>query len=263
MRRLVAAVGAILVGIPALVGAASAGPAAASSARAVPPAPKVGDCWHYDNFGEAFNGASSPAKRVPCSGPHNAVTTAVATIPSSVKHPSWDPEKAAAAAHLACDSRGFTGQSALGLPATRPLRVEGYSFVPSDAQWAAGQRWTRCDTVIPNGSSLDVFPSDLAAWAADATASGRCYDANPATADWMTGAVRRCDGTETWTAPLWVPVSGTAFPGRADLVQVATQQCAPLAQRQRQWDATFPTARNWAMGYRGVMCLVGPVKTSA
>lgn len=230
----------------------------APTAQAVPAAPKVGDCWQYTSYGDAVTPATSPAKKVSCTKPHNAVTTAIATIPASITSPWGDPEAASVAARLQCDYRGYTSQLALGLPMSRPLRVEGDYYVPSEQQWAAGQRWARCDTIIPDGKTLEAFPADLKAWAADAKASGRCYDLSPAKG----GLVRRCDGTETWTAPLWVAVKGTAFPGRAALVRTATASCAPLAKRQRQWDASFPKAPNWAMGYRGVMCLVGPIKTS-
>jgi hypothetical protein len=91
-------------------------------------------------------------------------------------------------------------------------------------------------------------------------ASSRCYDGDPAAEPQV--LVRRCDGTEVWKAAAWVPISGASFPGRDVIVAFAKGACAPLPPRGKNWDASFPRAINWAMGYRGIMCLVGGDGTS-
>jgi hypothetical protein len=227
-------------------------PAVAATSQA----PRVGDCWVYPSYDSAVSPDVSPARQVACTAPHNAVTTSVGRVRGSVAKP-WgsNAEAVIAASGLKCDIRGYTGQAALKLPMTRPLRVEGDWYLPSKAQWAKGQRWSRCDTIVPNGSTLENLPTDFAQWTADVTASSRCYDGNPA-AD-SNALVRRCDGTEVWRAQAWIPIPGATFPGRKAIVKLATRECDPLAPRGKNWDASFPRATNWAMGYRGIMCLVG------
>ena len=134
-----------------------------------------------DEEGVFVNPVVSPARKVPCSKPHNAVTTSVGQVRGSVVDP-WGPkaESVVAASGVKCDARGFSSQAALDLPMSRPLRVEGDWYVPSKAQWAKGQRWTRCDTIVPNRSTLENLPTDFHRWAADVPASSRCYDGDPA-----------------------------------------------------------------------------------
>jgi hypothetical protein len=229
------------------------GPADAASTRT----PRVGDCRVYPSYDSAVNKVVSPARKVACSSLHNAVTTSVGRVRGTVSNP-WGSvaEAVVAASGLRCDFRGYSSQAALRLPMARPLRVEGNWYLPSKAQWAKGQRWwTRCDTIVPDGDSLENLPSDFAKWAADVTASNRCYDGNPA-AD-RNVLVRRCDGSEVWRASAWIPIPGSSFPGRIAIVRLATRECDPLAPRGKNWDASFPREINWAMGYRGIMCLVG------
>ena len=221
----------------------------------------MGDCWVYTSYGPAVNRVVSPARKVPCSEPHNAVTTSVGLVRGSVSNPlGAKAESVVAASGLKCDARGYTSQAALGLPMSRPLRVEGDWYLPSKARWAKGQRWTRCDTIVPDGSTLENLPADMKRWAADVPASSRCYDGDPAAKPQV--QVRRCDGTEVWKAAAWVPIPGASFPGRDAIVALATRECDRLAPRGKNWDASFPRASNWAMGYRGIMCLVGGDGTS-
>lgn len=233
--------------------AASAAPDARPAA--VDPAPKVGDCWLYASFSDWIDPAISPAKKVPCSEPHNAVTTSVGRIPKSITNPYKDSLQAKVASGLKCAWYGQGGAAAvLGVPANRPLRLSTSSFLPSKAQWNAGQRWTRCDTAIPDGKTIDMFPTNMAAWAKNFSESTLCYLGSPLKKG---NRVRACTHSWNWKAvPKYIDL-GSKFPGKDGAFAKAHAFCRKHVSRELQQSYVFfvPTTQDaWDMGLTKGVC---------
>lgn len=120
---------------------ATAIPASAASApnTASAPKPKVGQCFNYT---KADIGKASPAKKaaVKCSKTHNIEVYRVARYNYAQSPHSISDSDLWSIANEACQPwRGNV---------TKTKFNYWFYFVPTKAQWKAGQRWIRCDAAI-------------------------------------------------------------------------------------------------------------------
>ena len=87
---------------------------------------------------------------------------AVGTAPASMPDPrSAKPAQIIAATKSSCTEAGL--KAYLGLADDFPTRFQFKAHFPSAEQWAAGQRWVRCDVVLRDQLALGTWAGTAAA----------------------------------------------------------------------------------------------------
>ena len=134
-----------------LVAAAIPANAASAPNTASAPKPKVGQCFNYT---KADIDKASPAKKaaVKCSKSHNIEVYRVARYTYSESPHAISESDLWSIANEAC-------QPWRGNVAKTKFNYWLY-FVPTPAQWKAGQRWIRCDAaivVVDNAGKVKSF----------------------------------------------------------------------------------------------------------
>lgn len=123
-----------------------------ASAVTVPPAPPNGACYHYTI--KAVPRPSNNSARVACSAKHTALTIAVGALPQDTV---YDQLLASAAVpqpvQRACLPAFHRQLGSTLLKAGRSIYDWDF-FYPTEAQWAAGARWFRCDVIKPSTPTL-------------------------------------------------------------------------------------------------------------
>ena len=229
-------------------------------------APSIGACYNYPIA--VRDGISSAAAAVACTTSHTAETYWTGSLKADFGPPAKATQGARLAATTACDTKTLNAYVALTSAAipdrTRPSRWLSVALFPTDAGWAAGERWVRCDAVLKTGLKL----TDLTTRAADfVTASGVDYF------NFCTPAQPNARNTESYpcTDPKknWIMVEardlggpGTKFPGTSNVEKRTRTLCAKLGKRYNggssfpSWWGIWPTERGWKEGRREAQCLV-------
>lgn len=261
---LVTALVAALVG--PLFGVMGAAPASA--------APAAGLCWDYD--AKALAKLAVPGGPVACEGPHRAETFAVGTLPESFPAIAEATTRQVVAVRTSVCTEAAM-RAYLGLPGTLPSRFRPVAVFPTAEQFAAGERWVRCDAVFDTGLGLGVMPKGAPAWIAENAANPLAF----AFCTPSTGYSKMPSPTKTaaqeCTAPTrqWVlvdrPVMGGAgakYPGARALDKKATRACARFKNTfngglkdpyARGWSYIYPMQAGWNDGMRTASCWV-PLK---
>ena len=245
------------------IGVLGAPPAQASEA------PSVGTCYGYAaKEAKEFTTNSGP---VDCAGPHTAEVFAVGTAPASMPDPrSAKPAQILAATKSNCTAAAM--RSYLGLPDEFPTRFQFKAHFPSAEQWAAGQRWVRCDVTLRDQLALGTWagtaPAAVQAQGAAAfrfcTPSIGLLEAPDAT---KTRAQNCSDPKKQWllVATQTLGLSGARFPGLTRLQKKATRTCKKYRNVYhgglkddftRGWYYFIPTSVGWRAGDREVKCWV-------
>ncbi len=224
-------------------------------------APQIGECYGYK--AAVLDKVSTDAPAVDCAGEHTAETYWVGTAPTSLGAPS----KASSARRLAA-SRPCTTQAMntyLGMPdRVLPSRFRTVVLFPTDAQWAGGERWVRCDVVLQGGVSLKSFAGAAAALVA----------ANPSTQfDFCTPSEPNARATAAYPClspkKNWIKVldkdlgsAGSKFPGTSTVERKTRKLCEKQGEKWNGkekypgWWAIWPTSVGWKEGRRGAQCFV-------
>lgn len=138
-------------------------------------------------------------------------------------------------------------------------RISAYSFLPTEAEWAAGQRWVRCDVgVLAIGSARDSpefgsLPGDIQTLVDDlannpakyyycvALPGGAMPEGPFSAAD---AVIADCDDEPAWrltgTQQL-AGAAGTAYPSRETILALAQDACGTTSD----WLAAGSTTRGW------------------
>ncbi|MFM7147057.1 MAG: septum formation family protein [Actinomycetales bacterium] len=238
-------------------------PAAASEA------PSVGTCYGYSaKEAKEFSTTSGP---VDCAGPHTAEVFAVGTAPATMSDPrSAKPGQIIAATKSSCTQAGL--KAYLGLTDDFPTRFQFKAHFPNAEQWAAGQRWVRCDATLRDQLALGTWAGTAAATvqAQGAAAFRFCtpsvglLEAPDAT---RTRAQNCTDPKKQWilVATQALGLSGAKFPGLTRLQKKATAICKRYRNVYhgglkddftRGWYYFIPTSVGWKAGDREVKCWV-------
>ena len=101
--------------------------------------PKVGNCYNYS--AADVSGDGSTKGPVKCSSTHTAETYRVSTWPDEYRPFDLTLDEEWAIANEICQP--WTGNS-------RNFNYWAY-YLPTKSQWAAGQRWLRCDAMKTTG----------------------------------------------------------------------------------------------------------------
>jgi hypothetical protein len=234
-------------------------------------APVVGDCWPstFDTAARSSNWSGTP---VDCSSGHQLYTYAMATVSSSA--PTWKDGSGNLDSSIA--SAGGSACSAKLAAFLPDIPVGGlltdFFFMPSEAQWAKGARWVRCDVAQLAIGSLLTTPS-FAALGSITDLTARLRDDPQAFASCVlttdpsgrTGPFddpksryADCGGTHQWslTTNFTVPgVDGDPYPAQTQIAQVEQTSCGDLAAAAGVgWTAYIPTVEQWDGGFRGGSC---------
>lgn len=243
----------LAAGTVLLAGLVAPAPAAA--------APQVGAC--YDYKAAVLDEVSTPASAVDCNELHTAETYYVGRVGDSFGLPSQASLARILAAGQPCTVKAMN--TYLGVPdRVLPSRFQTAVLFPTDEQWAAGERWVRCDVVLQGGLQLRPFRGTAAALVASAP---------PEQFDFCTPGEPNARATAAFPCrnpkKNWIKVldrelggPGTSFPGSSTVERKTRAIC----ERQgKVWDGKvefpgwwgiWPTQVGWKEGTRTAQCFV-------
>ena len=230
-------------------------PGTASAAAA------TGSCYDYPIT--TIGKVSSPAPAIGCESPHSAETFWTGPVAESFGVPS----KASAALRLAygrpCTVKAMDAY--LGIPdRALPTRYRTVALFPTDEQWAAGERWVRCDVVLQTGLGLQQTTGGAAAFVAatPAAALDFCTPSVPSAKNMA--AVQCTNPKKMWMKVLDRELGGptSTFPGTSAVQKKSAVICQQVAKRYNGklqfpgWWRINPTQHGWTLGKRSVQCFV-------
>lgn len=224
-------------------------------------APQVAACYSYK--AAVLTEASTPASAVDCTAPHTAETFFVGTVPASFGLPSEASKAKILAAGRPCTVRAMN--SYLGLQDRElPSRFRTVVLFPTDDQWAAGERWVRCDVVLQGGLQLKAFTGTAAALVA-ATPAEQFDFCTPQEPNARATAAYPClSPKRNWIKVLDRELGGpgSSFPGTSTVERKTRALCAKQGEKwdgkekYPGWWAIWPTQAGWKEGKRSAQCFV-------
>lgn len=224
-------------------------------------APAVGACYAYK--AAVLEGRSTPAQAVDCAAEHTAETFYVGTLPDSFGTPSAATLARVLSAGRPCTAKAVNAY--LGTPdRVLPSRFIPVVLFPTDEQWAAGERWVRCDVVLQGGLQLKSYTGTAAALVASAPPEqfDFCTPREPNAR--ATAAFPCLNPKRNWIKVLDRELGGpgSAFPGSSTV----ERKTRALCERQGKvwngkekfpgWWAIWPTSVGWKEGTRSAQCFV-------
>jgi hypothetical protein len=224
-------------------------------------APALGACYSYKEAVLTETSTSAPA--VDCSAQHTAETYYVGTVPASFGLPSEASKAKVLAAGRPCTVRAMN--SYLGLQDRElPSRFRTVVLFPTDDQWAAGDRWMRCDVVLQGGLQLKAFAGTAAALVA-ATPADQFNFCTPQEPNARATAAYPClSPKKNWIKVLDQELGGpgSSFPGTSTVERKTRALCAKQGkkwdgkEKYPGWWAIWPTQAGWKEGKRSAQCFV-------
>lgn len=211
-------------------------PAQAASSGATP---KVGQCRTLTaKLAAAPTDTSKPTS---CAKRHNAVTIAIAKVPTPLVGQSQEQLSALGEAACAPLVLKKLGRS----PAERETSAYRYVFFqPTAAQVQAGARWFRCDLVLEGGKRLLPLPAHLSHPILPKRLNdhiARCLT--------RTHVTTTCSSTHSYRPIDAITFKPAAYPTADDFAQAGTELC-PSRMRWMTWGG----AAAWAAGDRVLVC---------
>jgi hypothetical protein len=224
-------------------------------------APLVGDCYAYK--AAVLKEVSSTAPAVDCNAEHTAETFYVGTLPGTFGSPSEASQAKLLSAGRPCTVAAMN--SYLGVPDRQlPSRFQPVVLFPTDEQWAAGERWVRCDVVLQGGLKLKSFTGTAAALVA-ATPAAQFNFCTPKEPNARATAAYPClSPKKNWIKVLDKELGGpgSTFPGTSTVERKTRKLCERQGKKWNGkekypgWWAIWPTAVGWKQGKRSAQCFV-------
>jgi len=230
----------LVIGVFSLIGLT-----ATKADAAVPPKPTVGTCYNYG--WTAYGAWSQTGKKVSCSSAHTAKTIALGTLAagttrteaSITREANWAPMVKTCIRAL---------RSKLG--STYSKRTQSaYNtaiFVPNVEQFKAGQRWFRCDVVLPGKSSLRNLPTNRAKFLEGVALTQRTRACMSST---FAEGPYSCLSSHTYKAFSAFKKAGTTYPTQAAFERAVALNCPA---RNRAYST--PSRYEWQTGDHWVGC---------
>lgn len=224
-------------------------------------APEPGQCYSYP--ASTLTAPSSAAPAIDCAAAHTAQTFYVGTVREAFGIPSRSTQAMRLSAGRACTPRMMN--AFVGMPDRKlPSRFRTVVLFPTDAQWAAGERWFRCDVVLQGGLTLKEFTGTAAALVA-ATPQTQFDFCTPGQPNAKATAAYPCTSPKkNWIKVLAASLGGpgTSFPGLSSVERRTRKLCERQGKRWSGkvtfpgWWAIWPTAVGWRKGNRIAQCFV-------
>lgn len=224
-------------------------------------APLAGACYAYK--AAVLGEVSSSAPVVDCTALHTAETYYVGTLPESFGLPSKAAQARILFAGRPCTVKAMN--SYLGTPDRElPSRFRTVVLFPTDDQWAAGERWVRCDVVLQGGLQLKAFAGTAAALVA-ATPASQFNFCTPAEPNARATAAYPClNPKKNWIKVLDQELGGpgSSFPGTSSVEKKTRSLCEKQGktwngkEKYPGWWAIWPTSVGWKQGKRSAQCFV-------
>jgi hypothetical protein len=242
----------------ATLAAIASGLVAPSLAQATP---LIGACYGYK--AATLKEVSSSAPAVDCTATHTAETFYVGTAPDALGLPSSASKPAILAASAPCTTKAMNAY--IGMPTRAlPSRFRTVVLFPTDQQWAAGERWMRCDVVLQGGLALKEFAGPVTALVAGSPQTQFDF-CTPGSPDAKATEAYPCLSPKTnWIKVLDQELGGpgSKFPGISNVEKRTRALCKAQGrawggkQKYPGWWAIWPTSIGWTQGARAAQCFV-------
>ena len=211
---------------------------------AVPPKPTIGTCYDYGWV--AYGSMSQTGKKVSCSRGHTAKTIALGKLLSGTTHTEASIMRPASSAYISKTCiRALRNK--LGSTYSKRNQSAYFTafFVPNAEQFKAGQRWFRCDVVLPGKGTLKRLPTNRAKFLEGVSLTQRtrgCLSAKYA-------GPYSCLSSHSFKAISAFKKAGTYYPSDASFQRAAARHCP---SRTRAF--TAPGKYEWQTGDHWVTC---------
>ena len=216
--------------------------------------PMAGQCWNVSR--SAADVMSLDVPSVDCADVHTLETFLVAEWKARNPYQMTEDELWAAADDLCGYQRADTY---LGVrPQHLPVpRTEWYFFFPTQQQWAAGERWIRCDVGLLQGwDALEPLRGSARELVANFGPRGVawCTNGEPRT-DAATAPVSCLSVARPWVWADWKFTPGK-YPGPKKVKQTAIRFCQATAKkaglpRNATWWYFFDPRKDWQTNQGG------------
>jgi hypothetical protein len=159
----------------------------------------------------------------------------------------------------------------LGVDTALPLRTRVFMFLPTDAQWQAGERWVRCDVAVRSGLELEKWRGPLKEVIGSAPANAFAF-CTPSVGfiEWpdpIRTRAQRCNSPKKQWILVGTPQLGeptSKFPGQKAAERRARDRCSKFRdtypggkpKADRNWFYIYPTSVGWDQGERTASCWV-------
>lgn len=240
--------------------------AAVALAALVAPAPagaaaQVGTCYAYK--AAVLDEVATSAPAVDCTAQHTAETFFAGTLTDAFGLPSEATGARILSAGRPCTVKAMNAY--LGMTGRElPSRFRPVVLFPTDDQWAAGERWVRCDVVLQGGLQLKSFAGTAAALVA-ATPAEQFNFCTPQEPNARATAAYPClNPKKNWIKVLDQELGGpgSSFPGTSTVERKTRNLCEKQGKKWNGkekypgWWAIWPTAVGWKQGKRSAQCFV-------
>jgi hypothetical protein len=278
-RRMLASLAAVVAASFALAGCALLPVVLSGAHKAAPVVPKTGECWNASNADAAAWADWEGGAAVSCAKSHVLYTYAVGKV-SGDSSKTWATSGSgntlSKQVEVAADDVCSISVLLPKLKWNEQL-VQGFFFVPTEAQWKAGARWIRCDVgVLGYGATLDneVFaklPPKISTLVSAVSSDPEHYDfcVNSPVPISEAGPLDNADAriADCSQNPQWALVGhgnlpelpGAAYPSNAVANTETSTICSKYATGSNEaWIAYLPSKSDWkATNERDVDCWVG------
>ncbi|MEU0316637.1 septum formation family protein [Nocardioides sp. NPDC006273] len=211
---------------------------------AVPPKPTVGTCYNYG--WTAYNALSQTGKKVSCSKARTAKTIAVGKLLAGTTRTAASILRPASAAHISKTCiRALRNKLGSTYSKRNQSAYNTAFFVPNAEQFKAGQRWFRCDVVLPGKGTLKYLPTNRAKFLEGVPLTQRtrgCMSAKFA-------GPYSCLSSHTYKSISAFKKAGTTYPTAASFERAVMNNCP---SRTRAYST--PSRYEWQTGDRWVVC---------
>lgn len=234
--------------------------------------PRVGDCWQEPDY-EVVSSWSwwQGSGSVDCDAEHNSITAAVGEIPDDFPAPSeagetpeLDAEDYAVVREICTD---WTDDD-VGLE--EGTRIDWFWYLPSPRQWAAGERWLRCDVAVAalgplSPRAVEPLPAEVEdvmsrLWDEYSLCLDTPYPAEGHRPwdDPVTSVAVSCDGDHQWRHVMSMDNPDDELPPQAELIERAGPQCQEMIELNQAAGGILyvPSEETWAEGVRTSKCWI-------
>jgi len=229
----------LVIGVFSLIGLT-----ATKADAAVPPKPTVGTCYNYG--WTAYGAWSQTGKKVSCSTAHTAKTIALGTLVAGTTRTAASLTREANYSHMVKTCvRALRDKLGSTYSKRNQSAYTTAFFVPNVEQFNAGQRWFRCDVVLPGKDTLKNLPTNRAKFLEGVSLTQRTRGCMSSTY----AGPYSCLSSHTYKSISAFKKAGTTYPTTASFERAVGLNCPA---RTRAYSK--PSKYEWQTGDHWVVC---------